>query len=388
MDLELYFKPVDFPKFECAGWAQKKFTLGGLLEKNHEKLIFEKADLVIFGVEEDRNSLVPGPAKSPDKIREQLYSLNRISPRFKILDLGNLKVGKSGNDTYFALRDVCEYIRKAGKVALVIGGSQDLTFGFAKAYENELFSIVTVDPKFDFKKGVKTINSETYLSLIFGKQHNMLSHTLLAYQSYFTDSLESDQFSQYGEAKRLGQVRYDMAMVEPILRNADIFSFDINAVRSVDAPGQYFASPNGLYAEEACQLARYAGLGDRICVAGFFNVMSSVDKYDVTVKLMAQIIWHFLEGFCNRTIESPEKYVNDFNQFVIDFEDTDLPLTFYQSRKTGRWWMEIRDVEEKKKIVIPCTEEDYKIASKNEIPDRWWKNLRILDRNESYGREK
>ena len=57
---------------------------------------------------------------------------------------------------------------------------------------------------------------------------------------------------------RLGQIRYDMTMIEPVLRNADIFSFDINAVRAIDAPGQYFASPNGLYAKKParCPLCR------------------------------------------------------------------------------------------------------------------------------------
>lgn len=381
MDIELYFKPIDFAKFECTGWAQKKFTLAGLLEKNQEKLKIEKADLVIFGVEEDRNSMVPGSAKAPDKIREHLYNLNRIAPRFKILDLGNLKAGKSENDTYFALKDVCEYIHKKGKTAVILGGSQDLTFGITKGFEDEPYNLVTVDPKFDFKKGVKTINSETYLSLIFGKQQNLLTNTLLAYQSYFTDSLELDQFSQSCcEAKRLGQIRYDMTLVEPILRNADIFSFDINSVRSIDAPGQYFSSPNGLYSEEACQLARYAGLADNLSVAGFFNVMPSLDKQDITTKLMAQIVWHFLEGFYNRTSEMPGKFANEFNQFLVDLEDIDLPLTFYQSRETGRWWMEIKDTEEEKQIIIPCTEDDYQTASKNEIPDRWWKNLRILDK--------
>lgn len=381
MDISLYFTPVDFTKVECDRWNQKKYTLGGLLEKNHKKLSFEKAELVIFGVEEDRNSIVAGAAKSPNKIREHLYNLNRISSRLKIIDLGNIKIGKTINDTYFALRDICEYIREQGKTTIIIGGSQDLTFGITKAYGNEPFKLTTVDPKFDFKKGIKTINSETYLSLIFEKQRNMIAHSLLAYQAYFTDALELDQLNKKGsDTKRLGQIRYDMTQVEPILRDTDVLSFDINAIRSVDAPGQYFSSPNGLYAEEACQLTRYAGLGDQINIAGFFNIIPKDEKEENTTRLTAQIIWHFIDGFYNRTKEKPEENTNDFNQFVIDIEDIDIPLTFYQSRKTNRWWMEIQDIGEEKKMIIPCTENDYQQASRNDIPDRWWKNLRLLDR--------
>jgi len=382
MDIDLYFKPVDFSKFERAEWSQKKFAFASLLEKNQEKLKLEKADIVIFGVEEDRNSVTPGLAKAPDKVREQLYDLNRITPRMKILDLGNLKVGNSVNDTYFALKDVCETLKEMGKTAIIIGGSQDLTFGIAKCFEFDPFNMVTVDPKFDFRKGIRTFNSETYLNLLLEKRSRLFSLTTLAYQSYFTDPLELDHFSQNScEARRLGQIRYDMASIEPILRNTNIFSFDINAVRGVDAPGQYFNSPNGLYAEEACQIARYAGMSDRLNFAGFFNVLPKNDHQNLTAKLMAQVIWHFIEGFYFRTAEFPESKSSDFNQFLVDMEDIDLPLVFFQSRKTGRWWMEIRDAEEETQLIIPCTEEDYTTASKNEIPDRWWKNLRKLDKN-------
>jgi len=112
MDLLHYFDPVDFEKVECPDWANKKHTLGYLLQKNQEKLKTEKADLIIIGVAEDRNSEKPGSGKAPDEIRKHLYSLNRIGARFKTLDLGNLKLGITANDTYFALRDICEQIRR------------------------------------------------------------------------------------------------------------------------------------------------------------------------------------------------------------------------------------------------------------------------------------
>jgi hypothetical protein len=43
-----------------------------------------------------------------------------------------------------------------------------------------------------------------------------------------------------------------------LLRDADLVSFDISAVKQSEAPASRFASPNGLAAEDACQLARYA----------------------------------------------------------------------------------------------------------------------------------
>jgi arginase family enzyme len=381
MDIKLYLKPVDFSKFKLSPWAQPKFCLGTVLEKNQSKLPLDKAKIVLLGVEDDRNAVAKGSAKAPNKIRQYLYGLNRISPRLKILDLGNIKVGKTANDTYFALRDVCSTLMQKEITIVILGGSQDLTFGLAKAFEENPFNLVNIDPKFDFKKGVKTINSENYLNFIFEKQHSLYAHTILGYQNYFTDGLEYDYAFELGtETKRLGEIRYDMASMEPYLRDADLLSFDINAIRQLEAPGQYFGSPNGLYAEEACQAGHYAGMADQLKIAAFFNLVPRLDHDDLSSKLMAQVIWHFLEGFHFKKSEAPKDKNNEFNEFLVEIDDIDLPLTFYQSQKTGRWWMKISDEEGSFEKIVPCNEEDYKIAAQNEIPDRWWRNIRKLNR--------
>ncbi len=386
MDLLHYFDPVDFEMFECAEWANKKNTLGTLLQKNQEKLNPDKADLIIIGVPEDRNSVVPGSGKAPDEIREHLYNLNRIGPRFKVLDLGNLKLGHSANDSYFALRDICEHILESKQTLVVLGGSQDLTFGMTKAFEGKLFNMVTVDPKFDFRKGVKTINSENYLNLIFEKQKNLYTYSALAYQNYFVDATDIDQYNNYHwDVKRLGQIRYNLTSVEPILRNANVFSFDLNALRYLDAPGQSMCSPNGLYSEEACQIARYAGTSDELRLAGFFNLLPEKDASSNSTNLMAQIVWHFLDGFNNRKPEDPTEDSEDFNQFMVEMSNISMTLVFFQSRVTGRWWMEISDFENRKKDIylVPCDEDDYKNATHGDIPDRWWKNIRKLHKRQN-----
>jgi arginase family enzyme len=386
MDLLHYFDPVDFEKFACPEWTTPKHTLGYLLQKNQEKLKPEKAELILFGVPEDRNSGISGSAKAPDEIRRHLYNLNRIGVRFKILDLGNLKLGNTANDSYFALRDICEHFVENKQTICVLGGSQDLTFGLTKAFDGRLFNMVTVDPKLDFRKGVKNINSDNYLNLIFEKQKNMYSYTALAHQNYFVDQLDIDTFNNtHYDVKRLGQVRYDMTSVEPILRDANIFSFDINAIRYADAPGQAMASPNGLYSEEACQIARYAGISDALQVAGFFNLIPDNDLSSNSSNLVAQIVWHFIEGFYNRKPEDPTEDTEDFNHFVVDMSDINVAIAFFQSRVSGRWWMEISDSEQYKgrMYIVPCDEDDYKKASQGDIPDRWWKNIRKMHKRQN-----
>ncbi len=381
MELGLYLKPVDFSTFKPAPWMQKKYALGTLLEKNREKLPAEKAKIVLIGVEEDRNAIVKGSSASPARIREYLYRLNRIAPRFRILDLGNIRCGNTANDTYFALKDVCRELVDHGITVVVLGGSQDLTFGIARAFDDRVFSLVNIDPKMDYCKEDKAIDSENYLNFVFRKPSTMYSQVTLGYQNYFADSLELQYASKVdAETKRLGQLRYDMTTVEPYMREADIVSFDLNAVRQLEAPGQYFGSPNGFYAEEACQLAHYAGTGDQVKVAGFFNLIPRLDTGDLSSKLMAQIVWHFIEGFYCRTVEDPEKNRANFSEFIVEMEDLDLQLVFYQSRQTGRWWMKIFNEYEDADRIIPCTQEDYDMAARYEVPDRWWRNVRRLSR--------
>ncbi|PTN08283.1 arginase family protein [Mangrovibacterium marinum] len=380
MKLEYYLTPVDFAAFALPRWGQKKFALGSLLEKNHDKLAPEKANIVLIGVEEDRNALCPGSALAPDRIREQLYQLNRIAPRFKIRDLGNLKIGKTPGDSYFALKDVCQYFLEEGVTVVVMGGSQDLTIGTAKAFEDQPYNLVTIDPRLDYHKGAKSIDSENYLTLLYDKQPNLFSHTLLGYQNYFTDAVELNQVADFNcDSKRLGQVRYAMSEIEPYMRGADLLSFDLNAVRQIEAPGQYFGSPNGFYAEEACQIAHYAGMADQMKIAGFYNLCPMLDKQELSAKLMAQIIWHFLEGFHFKVLEDPEKHPKEFSEYIIEMDEIDLPLTFYQSRKTGRWWMKIYNQNDDTDHIVPCSQEDYEQAARYEIPDRWWRNIRKLN---------
>ena len=89
----------------------------------------DQQNLALIGVPEDRSSTVRGPAQSPDIIRNQLYQLFRVNPNLKIIDLGNLKSGNKIQDTYFALRDVILELTSRNLIVVIMGGSQDLTYG-------------------------------------------------------------------------------------------------------------------------------------------------------------------------------------------------------------------------------------------------------------------
>jgi len=377
MEWGFYLNPVDFSKFESLFGSQKEYLLSDLLEKNEEKLPIGKTEIVIIGVEEDRNARKKGSAESPDDIRKYLYGLNRISSGFKIRDLGNIKTGKGVNDTYIALKEVCQELKKRKITTVILGGSQDLTKSISMAFEKEPFRLVTIDPILDFRPEEKTINSDNYLNSIFNKKDKRNSAVILGYQNYFIDRKELEYSSSLNiKMMRLGKLRDDMLESEPFFREADMVGFDLNSIRQVEAPGQYFQSPNGLYSEEACQMIHYAGMGNDIKVAGFFNLIPKLDSSKLSSKLMAHIVWHFLEGFYMRISEDPAVNENDFTEYDVSLNDIDFVLCFYKSNKTGRWWMKIATHKREDDIFIPCSQKDYEQSCRNEIPDRLLRSLR------------
>ncbi len=159
--------------------------------------------------------------------------------------------------------------------------------------------------------------------------------------------------------------------MEPVIRDADFISIDFNSVKHADAPGNFQPSPNGLYGEDICQLARYSGLSDQLSMFMINEVNPLFDINNQTSHLAAQAIWYFIDGFSHRKVEQPDDSEN-FMKYIVNHDSIGHDLVFYKSEKTNRWWLEIPSVK-KKTHIISCSYEDYLLAGNQEIPNRWWK---------------
>jgi formiminoglutamase len=116
---------------------------------------------------------------------------------------------------------------------------------------------------------------------------------------------------------------------------------------------------------------------------GIFEMDYTFDVNNQTVKLIAQMIWYYLEGFVNRKHEFPQATLEDCIKYIVEIDEIEIPIVFYRSNKTQRWWMEINNLPEsmggdKVNVTVSCTETDYFKACNNEIPDRWWINFKKL----------
>ena len=385
MDISDFFEPLDPQGFPYGGEPIGQVCLGNVFRLYTDAADFPDYtayDIALIGTTDDRNVVNnEGCGMAPDIIRKYLFQLNPGPHPVKLVDLGNIKKGFTVSDTYFALSTVVAELISNRVLPVILGGSQDMTFANYQAYQSlgQIINIVAVDPMFDLGRSEQELSSQSYLSHIILHQPNYLfNYANIGYQTYFIDQdalklMKNLFFDTY----RLGIVRESLEEVEPIVRNADMLSFDISAVRTSDAPGSGNATPNGFYGEEACQIVRYAGLSDKLTSIGFYEVNPAFDKTGQTSHLVAQMIWYFIDGYYSRANDFPFKNEEDYMKYRVSISDHKEEIVFYKSKKTDRWWMEVplpteQRIKYERHYLVPCSYKDYQIACENDIPDRWW----------------
>ena len=379
MNIHDYFDPVALEKPSNHHLSDKAIFCRNIYIHTPDTPLsnLDRFDLALIGVPEDRSATVSGSAAAPDQVRDHLYQLFRVNPKLKIIDLGNLKGGNTVQDTYFALRDVLLDLVKHKLTAVILGGSQDLSYGIYLAFEklDRKFSFVTIDSRLDMGIIDDQINPESYLIPILSRKKELLfSYTNLGHQTYFVDQGDVDFLkNNFHQTLRLGDIRQDIGRVEPYLRDAGFVSLDVNSIRQSDAPACTHPSPNGFTGEEICQISRYAGLSPVIKCFGLFNLLPDADRGGQTSHLAAQSIWYFIDGVSQRKEEHPLSAPDAFKKFIVSFSEMDHDIIFYKSLETERWWFEVPVIRQTRTrhVLISCALDDYQKACNQEIPDRW-----------------
>jgi formiminoglutamase len=393
MSLSDFFTPIDLEKIS----PRKGYYTSHLGDKINQytdtfpELEDKSFDIAIVGVQDDRNAVNNvGCGLAPDYVRERLYLLNEGGYNTKIVDLGNIKAGATITDTYFALKTVVAELIKLDILPIIIGGGQDLTYAQYMGYETleQKVDLVIVDSHFDLEddstpESIET-TSTSYLNKIFLHEPNYLfNFSNLGYQTYFTSQAGLRVMEKlYFDVHRLGNLSGQIAYAEPIIRNANMVSFDISAIRSSDAMGNTNATPNGFYAEEACQICRYAGFNDKLTSIGFYEFNPAYDNNGQTAMLLAQMVWYFIDGVYNRKKDFPLNPKSQYLIYKTSLKHDDHEVVFVKSKKTDRWWMQVPyptgGSKNERSHLVPCSYDDYKIAISGEMPDLWWRTYQKL----------
>lgn len=326
----------------------------------------DEAQMVLVGCGEQRGSALLHASNAANTVRNEFYSLYYWHQDIKLADIGNVKIGKSLNDTYAALKIVVHELVMQGKLVVILGGSHDLTLAqyYAFADDKRLIDTVGVDAVIDINIDSPFRSDNFLMELLTAEPNYMRHYNHIGFQSYFVhprmletmDKLRFDCF-------RVGNVKEHIEEMEPVIRNCHVFSFDMSVLAHAFAPANNL-TPNGLNGEEACILMQYAGMSPNMQTVGIFGYRPEKDFENLTAKQISHMLWYLMDGRSRGKKEALMDEKESFNEYHTAFAEVET--VFLQSKKTGRWWMQLPD-----KQFIACSYKDYLLASSNEIPERW-----------------
>lgn len=369
-DLHAFFAAKHFAELP-ANDARHALQIGKrILPVTEYRNDWSEADIVIVGCGEQRgHDLDAAWSHSPDAVRAELYRMYDWHPSVKVADMGNILEGATPGDTRAALRTVLQEIEEAGKIAIVLGGTHDLTLQQYDVYKRKgrTVNAAVIDMLIDLED-TEGISDHGFLMDMLTEQPNYIRHfSHLGFQSYYVnpnmlETLDKLRFDCF----RLGRIREEMDEMEPVLRSCDMLSIDMNAVRLCDAPFLREGSPNGFFGDEMCQLTRYAGMSGQMSSMGIYGYLAENDPDRRGAKLIAQMLWYFVDGYIQRKNEAPLEQREEFIEYNIALTGNDT--LFVKSKRTNRWWMQLPDGS-----FTPCSYKDYLTAANNEIPERWFR---------------
>jgi formiminoglutamase len=378
MNLRIFFDPVKSDITFDPGDASLFANNISIYREGFPTL--SEVDVVIFGVAEDSgNPENRSGAKAADEVRKKLYSLRKGSNTVRIGDLGNLRCGVNLEESYLRLKEVCEILLQHKVFPIIIGGSHDMDFGQFLAYQSteKLISLLNIDATVDMNGSPENQSKHHIHKILVHEPNSIFHYSHLGYQSYLTDPETMGVLEKlYFEAYRIGQVRDDLEEMEPVIRHADMMTFDISAIRMQDAPGHKQTQPFGLTGEEACRICWYAGLSSKLTSAGFYEYNADEDHRGQTAFLLATMIWYLVEGFGHRQEDLNLKDPR-YTKYTVNLASEPHQLIFYKHSLTEKWWMEVPFPDDKSKSkyarhsIVPCSYNDYLLAGTGELPSRW-----------------
>jgi len=333
---------------------------------NEERLA--NTDVVILSVDE----LVGNESTYSDSVRKTFYELFIDKKACQILDAGALKKGNSHADTVRCLQDVYSFFQSKGIPVIIIGCSNYI-LSYLSSYQREnnykCATIVSNSLGVDIDESVAIGPLPSFLN-----NSNLRSYVNHLGSQIFLNSKESFDYCSQNKVNvvRLGIARENIEKCEPYFRDSQFHLFDFESLKNSDMPAQKKVSPNGFYGEEICQMAWYAGISDFADVICLSNFYAENDEKKVATNLFAQVIWHAVDGILQRSKNNPFYDEEKFEMYVVSSDNKSHDLVFYRG-ENNRWWIKIDDGYHVK--YCACTENDYRLAQKNCLPDVWVNHL-------------
>jgi formiminoglutamase len=282
-----------------------------------EESDYESADIVILGCPQDegvtRNHGRPGAAEAPAAIREQFYRLTPLNVTNRIFDLGDVRIGADLEETHENHTEVVKAVLKARKRLIVLGGGNDISYpdgkAMAETFGTENWIAINVDSHLDVRIAEQRNSGTPYRQLLDEKLLRPSNFYEVGYQMHLCSPVYYDYVRSLGVNRISLELLRSRSDVDVELKESiklkfvhhssslnTFFGFDLDAVRSADAPGTSAPSPLGLRAGELIQLVKYAASLSSTRIIEFSEVNPRFDVDNRTAKLVAIGMHRFCSG--------------------------------------------------------------------------------------------
>ena len=278
---------------------------------------YAAADIVILGCPQDegvrRNNGRVGAADAPDAIRDQFYRLTTFNFKKKVFDLGNIRLGDSLEETHDTMTAVVKQVLLDGKRIIVLGGGNDISYAdgraMAEVFGPEWWIGVNVDSHLDVRIAEQRNSGTPYRQLLEEKLLLPTYFYEVGFQTHFCSPVYYEYIRSLGvhrislellRSRTEADVELKEMIREKFIGHSSslntFFGFDMDAVRSADAPGTSAPSPLGLRNGEFIQLVKYAASLANTKIIEFTEVNPVYDVDNRTTKLVAIGMHRFCTG--------------------------------------------------------------------------------------------
>ncbi|MGD9561063.1 MAG: formimidoylglutamase [Pyrinomonadaceae bacterium] len=278
---------------------------------------YETADIVILGCPQDegvrRNNGRPGAAEAPAATRAQFYRLTTFNVTKRVMDLGDVIIGADLEETHETHASIVKTVLADGKRLIVLGGGNDISYAdgraMAETYGTTNWLAINIDSHLDVRVADKRNSGTPYRQLLDEKLIRPDYFYEVGYQSHFCSPVYYDYIRKLGVNRISLELLRSRAEADVELKESiklkftrhssslnTFFGFDLDAVRSADAPGTSAPSPLGLRAGEFIQLVKYAASLANTRIIEFSEVNPNFDIDDRTARLVAIGMHRFCTG--------------------------------------------------------------------------------------------
>jgi len=277
---------------------------------------YPDSQVVILGCPQDegvrRNRGRAGARFAPNEIRRALcrYPVSEAHQYLKLIDVGNLRIGETLEETHEWLCETLQGFLYDGKKIVVLGGGNDISYPDCKALcaTISLPLVFNIDRHLDVRADTPRNSGTPYRQLLEegailpSMFHEVGINSYANSQTYLKYVQDVGAHIHYlGDLRAVGVGSAVQSIVSNSSADGIFFGFDLDVVRAVEAPGVSDPSPMGLTAREVCEIADVAASDPRTRIIEITEVNPEYDQDGITSKLAANIIVRALANQRNVT---------------------------------------------------------------------------------------